>query len=223
MSAWRPLVEVLSSVQETAGPGWISQAEAAPEGGRLAAATYRPAAPGVPGSQQAPATAQGASAADMELVRRAAYDEGIALARQEGEALALRYRAAIEALVQARDAMLRGCEADLVRLSLTIAREVLIADVVGREQFTQRMVEHALTLLGDGEPMCMRLSPQDLQALRQHKPELLRRPGVTWQEDEALAMGGVVAEGARGRLDASLIARLEAMGQQLASSGGASP
>jgi flagellar assembly protein FliH len=222
MTAWRPLVEVLSAVDHP-------ESEAHP----VAAAPADQAAPASEVRAQTPqdvvfeergieAPKGGIStAAEVEALRRNAYQEGMALARQEAEALALRYRGAIEDLVGAKEALMRSCEADLVRLALTIAREVLMADVTGREHFTQRMVEHALSVMGDAQNMTLKMGPQDLALMRQHKPELLRRVGLNWVEDPALQLGGIVVEGDRGRMDASITQRIEAMAHKLLADQGA--
>lgn len=224
MSSWRPLVEVLDEVNHAAVA--TPQAEPKPSARPEQGAAHEPQP--VYGRQQARGRvpthafphspeddAQGKAEADAETMRRSAYQEGMALARQESEALALRYRQSIEELAHTREQVVRSCEQDLVRLALTIAREVLMADVPGREHFTQRMVEHALTLMGDAQTMTLRLAPQDLAAMRQHKPEILRRQGLNWVEDTGVAMGGVVVEADRGKLDATITGRLEAMAKKL--------
>jgi len=221
MSSWRPLVEVLNAVDEMppmAPPSAVMPSEGA-EAQPEPAGYTRNLRGRVPTQQAGPQAQDPAAeqlhAQELEAQRRAAYQEGMALARQESEALALRYRDAIEELVQTREQVVRSCERDLVRLALTIAREVLMADVPGREHFTQRMVEHALSLMGDAQTMTLRMAPQDLMAMRQHKPELMRRMGLNWVEDPSLALGGVVVEADRGKLDATIAGRLEAMAQKL--------
>ena len=219
MSSWRPLVEVLSAVDDMPpmAPPSPAASSAAAEGPPEPAGYGRHLRGRVPAPQSEPQepAADQVAAQELEAQRRAAYQEGMALARQESEALALRYRDAIEALAHTREQVVRSCERDLVRLALTIAREVLMADVPGREHFTQRMVEHALSLMGDAQTMTLRMAPQDLMAMRQHKPELMRRMGLNWVEDPSLALGGVVVEADRGKLDATIAGRLEAMAQKL--------
>lgn len=224
MTSWRPLVEVLDSVDPMAPPMPPSDGAGAgtasadhndagsppPMYGRQQA---RGRVPARAAFNQAPDEAQAQDAA--EAARREAYQEGMALARQESEALALRYRQSIDELAHTREQVVRSSEEDLVRLALTIAREVLMSDVPGRQHFTERMVEHALTLMGDAQTMTMRMSPQDMAALRQHKPEVMRRAGLNFVEDTQIAMGGVVAEADRGKLDATIEGRLQAMAQKL--------
>jgi flagellar assembly protein FliH len=218
MTDWRPLSEILASVEEPAVNAALEPHTETPPSEPLY--TQAPASHRAMGRVQAPAQNTASSEAspegqELETQRRAAYQEGMAQARQESDALALRYRDAIESLCRAREQVVKQSEQELVQLSLIIAREVLMADVVGREQFTQRMVEHALSLLGDAQTTTFRIAPQDLQVLRQHKPELMRRPGLTWQEDPAIALGGVVVETDRGRMDASISHRLELMARTL--------
>lgn len=221
MSSWRPLVEVLDAVDPMAPlpapkpmSGQCSGDEAgAPVYGRQQARGRVPTraafheGPGGEGSSN--------QQAEAEAVRREAYQEGMALAGQETEALALRYRQSIEELAHTREQVVKACEQDLVRLALTIAREVLMSDVPARQHFTERMVEHALALMGDAQTMTLRLSPQDMVAMRQHKPEVMRRAGINLSEDPQIAMGGVVAEADRGKLDATIEGRLSAMANKL--------
>lgn len=220
MSSWRPLVEALSAVQDDAAgqqPDMPDNAKATPAAyprqqarGRVPTSLFQQEQPEI---EPEPSFAE----TDMVAQRRAAYQEGMALARQESEALALRFRQTIEELTLAREQAVRSCERDLVRLALTIAREVLMADIPGREQFTQRMAEHALNLMGDAQTMTLRLAPRDLAAMRQHKPELLRRAGLNWVEDTTVQLGGVVVEADRGKLDATIEGRLALMAQKLLS------
>lgn len=228
--SWRPLTEILPVVDAGA-----AQAAILATGGELPAPLLSARAPqdaqannlfrpGLSAEEEAQRReADEGQAADHERERRAAYEEGTALARAENEALALRYRAAIASLATARDRAVEACERDLVRLSLTIAREVLMADVPGREAFAQRMAEHALHLLQASDRVTLRLHPKDAEALRQHKPELVARAGLTLVEDDAFEVGDVRAEGSEGRVDATLTARLEAMAQALLGTEGASP
>lgn len=175
-----------------------------------------------PSAQEAAEAEQAARAAEQAKVqeRQAAYEEGMAMARAEGEALALRYRGAIEELAVAREAVIKASEADLVRLALAIAREVLMADVPGREAFAQKMAENAIQLLQGCPAVTLRMNAKDAASLRQHKPELLRAHDVQLVEDDALQAGGVVAEAAKGRVDASIDARLRALADKLLAAGG---
>lgn len=221
---WRPLTEVLPALEQPPLHVFDRAASSAEplftpsRSGRDGASTSGHGgdaddgqAPGAP----SPGELRAAREAEAEAVRQAAYEEGTSLARREGEALAARYRTAIEELALAREQVIRGAEADLVRLALTVAREVLMAEVQGREQFTQQMIGHALGQMNTSQTLTLRLCPQDLHQLRQSKPELMRRPGLSVVEDPTLAMGGVVAEGEMGRMDASVSGRLDAMAQTL--------
>ncbi len=222
MTSWRPLVEVLDAVEEHAPPPAASPEVQQARSDRGEQPMYnRQQARGWVSPQPSKEAAQHNDDAqgETEAVRRSAYQEGMALARQESEALALRYRQSIDELAQTREQVVRACEEDLVRLALTIAREVLMSDVPGRQHFTQRMVEHALTLMGDAQTMTLRMAPQDLAALRQHKPELMRRQGLNWVEDVSVGLGGVVVEADRGKLDATINGRLEAMAKTLLQDG----
>ena len=158
----------------------------------------------------------------LQQAKQQGYEEGAALARAENEAIARSYRGAIEELAIAREQAIGACEADLVRLALAIAREVLMADVPGREDFTARMAQHAVQALAGGEPVALRMNPKDVQSLRQHKPELAHRSDVQLIEDPAVELGGVVAEGARGRMDATIEARLAQLRDKLLPGAGGS-
>lgn len=208
--SWRPLTEILPVVDAGA-----QQAAIFATGGGYEQSSSQAKGLFRAGLSDDEEVQQQGQAQQHERERHAAYEEGMALARAENEALAVRYRAAIESLATARDRAVQDCERDVVRLSLTIAREVLMADVPGREAFAQRMAEHALHLLQASDRVTLRVHPSDAASLRQHKPELIARAGLTLVEDEALHVGDVRAEGSEGRVDASVTARLQSMAQTL--------
>jgi flagellar biosynthesis/type III secretory pathway protein FliH len=161
------------------------------------------------------AVAQPSDALSPEAARAAGYAEGMQRGQEEIGHLRERLHAAIAQLDDVCERQVRNCEADMARLALVIAEEVVLAELPARQAFTLTMAQHALQLLAASTSVTLRLSPADAVHLRASQPELCARPGLRLVEDAALQPGGVVAESPEGRVDASVAERLRAMARAL--------
>lgn len=190
----------------------------------LAQAEPRPLA-SVLGSAPNTAPTTQLSAADEERARgyREGYEAGVAAAKESAKAGLDRIHASLAGLDALRADVLRQSEQDLLELALELATQALGAESHDRASFTAKMVEHSLALLAEADRITLRLSPGDVAILREQHPGLLDDEGVLEiVEDATMKLGGVVAESALGRVDASLEHRLRELGQQLRSrTGGA--
>lgn len=146
-----------------------------------------------------------------EETRNQAYAEGLAQAEAEMADKAERLAEAIAAINDLWERQVRACEADMGRLALVIAEEIIMQELPARKAFTVAMAEHAMQLMSTSTHLTLRLSQADAAHLRQTQPELCARAGLRLIEDKSLADGGVIAECPEGRVDASIIGRLRAM------------
>lgn len=146
-----------------------------------------------------------------EEARSQGYADGLAEAQAEMAQKAERLHEAIAHINDLWERQVRACEADLARLALVVAEEIIMAELPARRAFTVAMAQHAMQLMSTTTHLTLRLSQADAAHLRQTQPELCARPGLRLIEDKSLSDGGVIAECPEGRVDASVIARLRAM------------
>ena len=144
-----------------------------------------------------------------------AYQDGLAKANAEYVDKIARYEQGLVQLVGLREGILKQSEGDVVKLALQIAREVLQSDVQDRSNFTLRMVNESLRLLNEADEITLRISPNDMRAVQKAHPELATVTHVKVVADESIQLGGVVADCAFGRVDATLDARLAQMRMKL--------
>ncbi len=157
-----------------------------------------------------------------ELERAAAQREEAARAqgRQESESEARRQaRAATEEelgrlaqsvteLAGLRARLRREAEADLVRLSITIAGRILRREITLDPESIGGIVAAALGRLAGQEVARVRVHPAHEAFLRARLQTLAPGQNLTVSPDSSLAPGGVVFETARGKVDASIEAQL---------------
>ena len=141
----------------------------------------------------------------------AGRDSGEKAAAAQYQARLAEIAASLASLASLRADVLSRSEAEVVRLALHIASQVLLCDVDHRRSFTERMVHESLLLLREADAVSLRLAPADIAALKASRPELMAMPNVTLVEDASINLGGVIADCALGRVDATLDARLAAM------------
>jgi flagellar assembly protein FliH len=140
-----------------------------------------------------------------------AYQDGLAKAHAEYADKIAQYQQGLVKLTGLREAVLKQSESDVVKLALQIAREVLQSDFKDRTNFTLRMVNESLRLLNEADQITLRISPNDMRAVQTAHPELAKATHVKVVSDESIELGGVVADCAFGRVDATLDARLASM------------
>jgi len=152
----------------------------------------------------------------LGAVFRQAYEEGLRNARHTIEVLMERYHEAIAEVEGLREQLLETSEGDLVELALRIACEVMRSEPEGLRRFSQEMARYAVESLREVDNVVLRVSPSDMAAIAEKRPELMEVVGsVKIVEDRSLHAGGVVAECELGRLDATLDGRLQVVAQRL--------
>ncbi len=139
--------------------------------------------------------------------------QGEARSRAAAEAAA---RPAIENLVasirdleDARNEALRRAEADVVRLSIEIARRILHREVSLDSSAVEGLVRAALDKLRSEEIQRVRVHPGIEQAVRECMRRAGRSPDIELIADPGQPEGGAVFEISRGSLDASIETQLK--------------
>ena len=151
-----------------------------------------------------------------EAGRKAGDAKGVEEASTTVEALVTRYNKALSELETLREVLTSETETDVVNLSLLVAREAIRSEPESRRGFTEEMTTHCLKLLRSADQITLRVGPEDLEAIRK-LPDAVATENTVVRliADPAITLGGVVAECALGRVDATFERRLSDIAQQL--------
>lgn len=151
--------------------------------------------------------------------RQAGFQDGLAAAKAEAESrvreLAERVAKTVAELTEIRPRLRRQAEADLLKLSLAIARRILHRELVVDPDALSGLVQSALEKLRSQESCKIRIHPTQEATLR---AALERHPLAGSTEilaDPALDRGTAIFETARGNLDASIETQLREIEQGL--------
>jgi flagellar assembly protein FliH len=162
--------------------------------------------------------------AEIEQKERHAYESG----RREGEASAKRQaesevRATIERLsatiaevAGARNDAIRRAEADIVQLSVEIARRILHREISLDTSALDSLIRAALDKLRSQEVFRVRVHPDQEQLIRACLQRLGRAERIEVVSDRSQSLGGALFEISRGSLDASVETQLREIERGLA-------
>jgi flagellar assembly protein FliH len=155
-----------------------------------------------------------AAGRDREIEARAAaaYQQGVAAgetaAAQRAQARLDPQLAALSnitaELTNMRKKFRVEAEEATVKLALAIARRVLHRELVMDPEALLGLVKAAFQRCDARETHKLRLSPQDVELVREHRERLNLPPAVEVAADASLTRGSVIFETSRGELDASL-------------------
>lgn len=192
------------------------------------AASFRPYAwhSEAPEEGPPPAARQPAGQArqnDEEQVRQAvqrAYQEGEAAARaslaDSTKAANAELLRTVAGLAQMRSTIFREAQADLLRLSIAIARRILHRELLVSPDILQSIVSVVLEKLDRQEVHRVRVHPAMAARLDQDLKHLSNQRPIHVEGDPTLAPGACVFETGRGNLDASIESQLTEIERGLA-------
>ena len=161
------------------------------------------------------------TADDVERIHRdahkqgydAGYEEGTARARME----ALRLHTLVEQLEAALGEFDQQVAADLLGLSLEVARQVVRQTIAARPGVILDVLREALLQLPH-QHVAIYLHPEDASLVRSHLGDQLAHLGHRILEESGLARGGLRMEAGGSHLDASVESRwkrvIESMGTE---------
>ncbi len=103
-------------------------------------------------------------------------------------------------------------EQELLRLTLSIVRKVISEELDEGSDIVVKITQRALKTVRQRREITIRTNPQDMITLKEHKRALLdvlsRTKDIIFEEDAAIAPGGVLIETEAGRIDARLDTQL---------------
>ena len=201
-----------------------------PLGERPAAAEPQPFRPVLLGSEPPPAEPEEEPAPpppcipEEEALRRIrqAKADGAREGRKAAEAA---FASVSEALGQAllatgslRAQLFKESEEDLLKLSVTIARSIVLREVSCNPGILAHIVKEAVGLASDGGEIVVRLNPED-HLLVAERQELAGLSGdkrrVVMKGDPSVPRAGCLVETARGNIDAGLESQLDEIYRRL--------
>jgi flagellar assembly protein FliH len=213
------LSKILTGAAGCAAPRWSAPTTGPGPAGRAAPSGADDA------GGQAARDARRIADREQQIERRAreahakGYREGEAAGRAKASAelqpVLEKLARSVQEIAGLRPQLLRDSAADLVKLSLGIARRILHRELAVEPAALEGLVSGALQKLPGQEICRVRLHPELEPGVRQ---ALARegRGGLSLVADGTLERGAILVETARGKLDASLETQLAEIGRGLA-------
>jgi flagellar assembly protein FliH len=183
-----------------------------------------PPPPGPEPDADLPATNHNLLAAEIEQKERHAYEsgrrEGAADAKRQADSevreVIERLAATIAEVAGARNDTFRRAEADIVQLSVEIARRILHRELSLDTSALDALIRAALDKLRSQEVFRVRVHPDQEQLIRACLQRLGRDSSIEVVGDRAQSLGGALFETSRGSLDASVDTQLREIERGLA-------
>lgn len=196
---------------EGAGGGWASEpgefVPASPAGIPAAPRHHNDASPAITATPPP----------NLEALRQEAFAQG----RQAGleEAQERFGRAAdalgrgLEEVARLRESLLSGSSHDMLRLVMTVARQVVQAEISVNQELVLKTIERALNAAVQADSHRVLVAPGDLALVKEKKPLFLASihglKNVTVEADPSVAPGGCRLESELGEVDATVDSQLE--------------
>ncbi len=185
-------------------------------------------------SAEAEAVREEARRAGFEAGRTEGYSAGLAEGRTEAEACLRQARAEAEQLraaareereaaraetLQERARMLDEAKQEILSLALTMARQILKAELALRPEAVVPMLEAALAKMKGEDRPGIRVSPEVVAVIEEHRARLLAAiPGARQLEVEAdlgLEPGDFVVQGSQGYVNGRVDRQVSALEEQI--------
>jgi flagellar assembly protein FliH len=155
-------------------------------------------------------------------LEREAYEKGFAQGQKDGLDLGARkaqetwkqMSALFEELGSLKAKAFRESEAELVQLSLVIARKIVKREVRMDPDTVRRSVRSALEFLNDKSFMRVLVHPNDMKNLEPYLPELVEEKKIQrfeLAEDHCIGPGGCILESGFGRINATIESQFDAL------------
>jgi len=153
-------------------------------------------------------------AASENPLRHEAYQKGAEDARRQAEQETLHAAEAFAKAAEQLRSLERGfaeqIQRDILRLSLAIARQVVMAEMKTNPDALGEVIARLLDDAEDRKVIAVRLHPEDAGRFnRSAAAQALGKAGITVQPSPDVGPGGVVLETGFGKLDARIETRLD--------------
>ncbi|MEM7227925.1 MAG: FliH/SctL family protein [Planctomycetota bacterium] len=158
-------------------------------------------------------------------------EQGLAAGREEGRVEAIEsYRAQLDALMirwqqgidqweEARAAMLRDAEIDVLRLALTLAEKVIRRSITVDPSIIESQLHDALDAVASASQVDVSIHPDDRPLIEASLPALLPAmvdaQEVSLRDDDSIERGGCVVQSGRGVIDARIETQIHRLAEAL--------
>jgi flagellar assembly protein FliH len=151
----------------------------------------------------------------LERIREA-YAEGLREGKEQAESeLATVGEALAQALLATgalRSQILHDAEDDLLKLSVLIARKVMLREFACEPGIMAGIVRSSVELASDGGSVTVRLNPEEYTVVAgtpEFEALLREHPNIAMKPDPSVGRAGCLVETARGNIDAGVDAQLD--------------
>jgi flagellar assembly protein FliH len=126
---------------------------------------------------------------------------------------------ALEEVSRLRGSLLQNSSNDMLRLVMSIVRQVLHAETSVNQQIILETIERALNMAVRTDYYHVRVNPADLETVTEHKPLFLASinglKNLSFQPDPEIARGGCMLESEIGDVDATIDGQLDQIHRSL--------
>lgn len=155
--------------------------------------------------------------AEADSIRQEAYSQGYAAGTKEAavaaDELIRRLEADIELVAAERAALVDSVEPEALKLCLAAVEKIIRHEVRSDHRVVLRVVKSCLRRIRDRDQIDVRVSPQEVEAVRAHRDELLSLvEGVSVlsiADDRRVSPGGCVVDSSSGTFDARIETQFE--------------
>lgn len=168
---------------------------------------------------------------DVEEIRQQAFIEGVQEGRRQADedfgTCVNTLRFACHQLNNLHETILRNNLDEMHSLVLQIAEKIIRHSVTEQSETILATIEDAIRLAVKSEEFQIRVNPDDLEAIKQKKNEILEEisglENITLKADSAIDRGGCILESANCTVDATITGQLEVIQEALQSTPDSSP
>jgi len=164
------------------------------------------------------------SGMDAMLSNRPSTDEQDTDILEEPPAVACileRFSEAIKHLEEERDAIYEHAAEETVKLALAISEKIIHHELRVNPDMILNIVRKAMQKIKDSQPICIRINPHDLEALKLADPDMsyldTSAEGFAFQPDATMARGDCLVETRQGDIDAGIHSQLALIKEAFAS------
>lgn len=164
---------------------------------------------------------------DREMIKQAAYEQGIAEARASAEAetteriaaelanLREAFAASIEKVSGLSGEIIARAEHDLVELALSIAKKIVLRETSIDREIVVDLVRVSLGKLHNRSSAEVRLNPVDLAYIADKRQHLGFRGSLELTEDASITPGGCLVHTSTGDIDARIESQFDEIAEGL--------
>lgn len=173
--------------------------------------------------EESAATPQPPSTIDHQRELEAAFRQGREDAQQEareqfGHASDMLAQS-LEEVSRLRGSLLQNSSNDMLRLVMSIVRQILHAETSVNPQIVIDTIERALNMAVRADYYHVRINPADMQLVTDHKPLFLASinglKNLSFQPDPGISRGGCLLESEIGDVDATIDGQLDLIHRSL--------